>query len=178
MDYSKYIALSNILIWSQLKHFNPGENWGNYEKMDLRLLWNLDQVRKELARKISVHCGFEIAGHAPNSFHKLGMAVDFHVENTKPEELYDLYCYFLTVWHGGVGVYPFWNNIGIHLDIGPDRTWVRGKEGEYYSESDKILEITRSIIPAKCAMGEIIEDCKEPCSEYEVCGKFSLIITE
>lgn len=178
MDHSKYITLSSILIWSQLQYFNPGEDWGNYEKMDSRLLWNLDQVRKELVRKISVHCGFEVSGHAPNSFHKLGMSVDFHVENTEPEELYDLYRYFLMVWHGGVGVYPFWNHVGFHLDIGPDRTWVRDKDGKYYSDSDKIIEITRSIIPARCIMYDNVEDCKEPCSDYKDCGKFDSIITE
>lgn len=141
MDYSRYIPIVNSLIWPQLLHFNIGENWGDYEKMDVRLLWDLDGIRHDLARKIRVKCAYELSGHADKSFHKLGMAVDFSIEDTGKSELYDLYTYLLMMWRGGVGVYPFWNTPGFHLDIGPDRTWVRDKEGVYHSESDKMRDV-------------------------------------
>jgi uncharacterized protein YcbK (DUF882 family) len=112
--------------------------------MDARLLWGLDRVRHDLEREITVNCGYKTSGHAPKSFHKLGMAVDFVVLPPAPDievDFYDLYLTILSMWHGGVGVYPFWNRPGFHLDIGPDRTWVRDKDGEYYSDIDKIRNL-------------------------------------
>ncbi len=142
MDYSRYITIINPLIWPQLLYFNSGENWGNFERMDVRLLWGLDRVRHDLARRINVNCGYEIEGHVKKSFHKLGMAVDFVVEDSdEAYDMYNLYTTILSMWHGGVGIYPFWNTPGLHLDIGPDRTWVRDKEGVYSSDSNKIRDV-------------------------------------
>jgi hypothetical protein len=145
MDYSKYVPILNLLIWPQLQYFNTGENWGDYRHMDVRLLWNLDRVRNDFARKMMINCGFEMDGHALKSFHKLGMAVDFYVEDMlSPKiatEMLDLYKYFLTVWQGGLGVYPCWNTPGFHFDLGPDgRTWVRDENNVYHYGADKVQE--------------------------------------
>lgn len=143
--YKRFIPITNPMIWPQLLHFHSDENWGDADKMDVRLLWNLDKVRDDLARRIIINCGYSHAGHAAKSFHKFGMAVDLYVENTQRDELLNLYFHFLTIWRGGVGVYPFWNKPGFHLDIGPSRSWVRDKDGKYHSDINNIAEITKSI---------------------------------
>lgn len=141
MEYSRYLPILNLLVWSQLTYFNPGEAWGDPERMDVRLLWGAEKLREELQRKIRVNCGFDMSGHAPLSFHKLGMAFDCTIECLEGEDLYSLYTALLSLWPGGVGVYPYWNTPGFHFDIGTPRTWVRDKEGNYYSEPDKIKDI-------------------------------------
>lgn len=144
MDQSKYIPIINDLIWPQLNHFNIRENWGDYRRIDIRLLWGLDRVRRDLGRKIHINCAYEESGHAEKSFHKIGMAVDFVVaplDKNNALDMYSLYTTILSMWHGGVGVYPFWNTPGLHLDLGEDRTWVRDKDGVYHSDSGKIYNI-------------------------------------
>lgn len=140
LETYQYIPIINIDIWSQLEHFNKEEKWGDFSYIDVRLLWILDALRDDIARGFNILCAYELEGHAKKSFHKIGMAVDFYVSDTKPEELWDLYCYFLENWYGGTGVYPFWKPYpGIHLDIGPGyRTWTRDENGLYLYDSKEI----------------------------------------
>jgi len=126
-------------IWLQLEHFNRREKWGDFQKVDVRLLFNLDRTRHKLNRKISVHCAYEITDHATKSLHKKGMAVDFHVYAMKRFEFYELYEFFKANWSGGIGVYPYWNSPGFHLDVGaPGRTWIRDKYGRYHYDETTI----------------------------------------
>jgi uncharacterized protein YcbK (DUF882 family) len=90
---------------------------------------------------MNINCAYEKTGHSSKSTHGLGMAVDFYVTRTDPQELYNLYCFFLDNWYGGVGVYPYWNKPGFHLDIGPNyRTWTRDKNGLYLYDSKEIKD--------------------------------------
>lgn len=143
-DYDRLWSITDPTIWPQLLHFTTIENWGDYDKMDIRLLWDLDRIRDDLARPINIHCGYALSGHAKKSFHKLGMAVDFSIKESTIENFHQSYLYLLHAWQGGVGVYPYWNTPGFHLDLGPNRTWVRDKEGKYHGNSSEIYEIVKS----------------------------------
>lgn len=55
-----------------------------------------------------------IPGASPNSKHKLGMAVDFHIDGVSPEALRDYGEILMPDW-GGIGIYPW----GIHIDDRP-----------------------------------------------------------
>jgi len=140
--YAQASTISDRRIWPQIKrYFSQDENWGSIGFMDVRLLWNLYQIRDELARGFNINCAFEKTGHSSKSTHGLGMAVDFYVTRTDPQELYNLYCFFLNNWYGGVGLYPYWNKPGFHLDIGPNyRTWTRDKNGIYLYDSKEIKD--------------------------------------
>jgi len=139
--YEKANTISVRSIWDQLNHFGMNENWGRFGFMDVRLLHNLDAIRDELHRGININCAYESSGHSSKSTHYLGMAADFYVTDTCPQELYTLYCFFLDNWYGGVGVYPYWNKPGFHLDIGPNyRTWTRDKNGIYLYDSKEIKD--------------------------------------
>lgn len=145
IDHEKYKTIvSPTLIWPQISSFfDIEEPWGDHNKIDIRLLWNLYCIREELNRGMNILNAFALSGHSKNSFHKKGMAVDFYVTNTKSEELWNLYCFFLNSWYGGVGVYPFWKPCpGFHLDIGPNyRTWTRTEDGLYLYDSKEIREV-------------------------------------
>jgi uncharacterized protein YcbK (DUF882 family) len=129
-------------IFLQLEYFVEREKWGDPNKMDVRLLFALDRIRHELKRRIIVHCGYELSGHSENSLHKIGAAVDFHVYKTGKYELNALYQFFLEFWPGGVGVYPYWNSPGYHLDIGaPGRTWIVDQYGNYHYDKAMIKRV-------------------------------------
>ena len=134
-------------VWGNLEHFYQTEAWGDWMEMDVRLLFCLDRLRARLGRRINIHCGYEQSGHSPRSFHKYGMAVDFDVEGTKLSELFDLYRFFQSNWYfGGIGVYPFWNNPGIHLDVGPvGRTWLRDKDNNYIYDYNEMYNVLTSL---------------------------------
>lgn len=68
----------------------------------------------------------------------LGLAQDCDFNTADPEDLYDLYHALarMNLWTG-VGVYPFWNRPGFHLDLRPHRHpshrshWLRDERGAY-----------------------------------------------
>jgi len=133
--------------WKTIKHFNPKEKWGDPEKMDYRLVWMLDRLREKIGKPIIIHCGYATDGHAENSYHYKGQAVDFHVEGGAfnfhegwksvtlefRNRRMDRKVFFMQekFWFLGLGIYPHWNNPGFHLDLGPARSWWQNAEGGY-----------------------------------------------
>lgn len=134
-------------VWDRLEFFHPDENWGDPSKMDPLLLMILDTARAAFGRPFIVHCGYETDGHAPNSFHYLGRAVDFHIKTDMPfseqvrklvQILEDVDVMVMTRYGVsfdlqadmlcGLGIYPTWNNPGFHLDT---RGW-RARWGHIY----------------------------------------------
>jgi len=124
--------------WKEMSFFNKEENWGSPESMDYRLLWLLDNIRKEIGKAFIVHCGFETSGHSQKSFHKEGMAVDLHVRGIGLYTAWELLDKMW--WIGGVGIYPYWNKPGFHLDIGPRRRWCKNKDGNYFKIVNGVFE--------------------------------------
>ncbi len=129
--------------WLKIKYFKPNEEtpWGDAQafgdstKMNLFLMMELDAFRRWLGMPIGIHCGYDTDGHVPNSDHSLGRAIDCS-------------CAKLDVWQfwacasrfkfNAIGVYPHWNNSGLHLgirDLGilePRRQWGRDANGIYH----------------------------------------------
>jgi uncharacterized protein YcbK (DUF882 family) len=122
-------------IWGKLNHFTPQENWGDPDKMNGALLLLLDKVREHFDCPVVIHCGYEESGHASNSQHYLGNAVDFHfITSMSIAEQYYALEEFLAAFqvseHVGVGVYPQWNSPGFHLDVrGTKARW-----GAWYND--------------------------------------------
>ena len=65
------------------------------------------------------------------------MALDLHIENTSTGAkmpIVDQYLYAERFCFGGIGVYPFWHDFGLHVDVRIDRDgarWWRDKNGKY-----------------------------------------------
>ena len=102
-------------IWKKLRYFSPEENWGDPERIHPRLLILLDSLRDYIGCPIIIHCGTQ-GKHAKNSYHYRGMAADCHAEGI---DLLDFYLAAERFNFTGIGIYPYWNNPGLHLDVHP-----------------------------------------------------------
>ncbi len=126
--------------------FKPSENWGDPKKMDYVLIWMLHRLRRTIGKPFIIHCGYETEGHAPNSYHKKGEAVDFYVRGREeidvPEDgitsieswccvNYTFLSEIVNMFDIGVGIYPYWNNPGFHFDLGDRRIWWQDEKGKY-----------------------------------------------
>lgn len=100
--------------WKKIRYFTPAEKWGDPQKMDFNLIYNLDRLRRYLKRPIIIHCGYET--REKGGYHPQGKAVDCHIEGLHVIEMYAAASRFR---FGGIGVYPWWNNPGLHLDTRP-----------------------------------------------------------
>ena len=100
-------------LWGIVDHFKTCENWGDYRKMNVRLIFWLDALRRSVGMPIVIHNGYEEDGHEDGSQHYQGKAVDLHIEGlTVEEQMWEAMSFPFT----GMGMYPFWNNPGLHLD--------------------------------------------------------------
>ena len=97
--------------WERAKHFDPSEKWGDPAKMDVALVFALDDFREHIGRPIVIHCGYE---QRDRGYHPCGMAVDVHVPGLSAFQQFILAQGFPTF--RGIGLYPNWNNPGLHLD--------------------------------------------------------------
>lgn len=121
-----------------MKYFSDKDNFGDLSKMDVGFLNMLDNIRDEYGLPFIIHCGWEIKGHADNSGHGFGKAVDFHIKdnkrNIKEQWLMLVVCITKLGYYdcAELGVYPYWNNPGFHLGKS-DRAkrWGRDITGKY-----------------------------------------------
>lgn len=99
--------------WDQIKYFSMDERWGDASKMNPVLIQTLDKLRDKIEKPISIHCGYERRNTGGQ--HTLGNAVDCHCNGLS------LVDFFLEASRfpefKGIGVYPLWNNPGLHLDV-------------------------------------------------------------
>lgn len=114
--------------WDEIKYFKKTENWGDISKLSPDLVYNLDEFRHLVGKSFMVNNAYTTSGHENKSQHYLGKAVDGYFKG-----LHWLDQFMLALTYGkfgGVGVYPDWNNPGLHLDVrakvdGMITTWMR-----------------------------------------------------
>lgn len=103
--------------WAGVKYFKK-EEFPNWEKMDPRAIWILDEVRDYVGRPIIIHAGYEESGHEPMSLHGIVpcTAIDGHIEGISLFEQYLIMERFPWI---GIGLYPKgeWENPGFHVDL-------------------------------------------------------------
>ena len=123
-----------MIDWKQIKHFKK-EEFGDGDKMHIRLVNRLDSFADELKHPVIVTSGYAMGGHVSNSYHYKGMAADIIVPAVP---LLDLYLFADKFGWNGLGIYPFWKYKGIrtgglHLDIRDvPASWWRDEEGRYH----------------------------------------------
>jgi hypothetical protein len=100
--------------WKHVRYFNPGENWGDPDRMDPKLILELDRLRHFIGFPIVIHCGYEERGG--RGFHPEGRAVDCHVETF---DALDFFFAAIRFNFSGLGIYPWWDRPGLHLDTRP-----------------------------------------------------------
>lgn len=115
---------------------SPNFKWGEFIRPEdpdpgpvvilnlTRLAKRLEEVRVKLGKPLFITSGYrtparnrEIGG-AQNSFHCLGMAADFMVQDIAPAKVQEI----LKDWPGGMGSYKTWT----HLDIRPYKARWKG----------------------------------------------------
>lgn len=101
-------------VFQYLKYFKPDEAWGDPDKMDQYLLYTLEDLREYVKRPIVIHCGYQ--ERVTGGFHPKGLAVDLHIDGMSLWEQFESAIRFP---FRGIGVYPKWNNPGLHLDMRP-----------------------------------------------------------
>ena len=132
------------MIWNNLQYFKKTENWGDPDKMNPEFLILLDNIRDIIGYPISINCGYSTNGHATKSQHYLGNAVDFVVLGVSMQVAYELIIDALDELgmndKVGLGVYPFWNTQGFHIDLrGNKARWSRAASGKYVSIFDAVV---------------------------------------
>ncbi len=94
------------------------------------LLEALNKFRKLVNKPVIIHCAYRCpawnadpqVGGVVNSYHTLALAADLHVEGMGLQVMAAL---AKKSGFRGVGLYPNWNPPGIHVDLGPIRTWIK-----------------------------------------------------
>lgn len=120
--------------WDKSEFFKSGEAWGNADHMAKELIQALNDFRKYVGKPITIHCGTQGA-HVTDSAHYRGEAVDLHVSGMHCIDQFLAATRFAAF--RGIGLYPFWNSPGLHLDVRflafnePRARWMRNKSGVY-----------------------------------------------
>ena len=113
-------------FWKNIKHFDyqefsapedPESGFG----MDHYLVMSLDELRGLIGYPIIIHenGAYSVRGHADNSYHYEGKAVDFHVDpECKLSARQQGHVIFSTGKFRGIGFYAEWKPVpGWHLDV-------------------------------------------------------------
>lgn len=125
-----------IIQGTEVVHFKE-EEFTDVHTMWAPLLWKLDLLRKYVQRAIGVHESNPVKDpsslHVPDSLHYSGRAVDIYARDLP---LWDFFLAASRFPFTGIGVYPYWNTPGLHLEIGenldlPRKYWWRDEVGNY-----------------------------------------------
>jgi len=135
--------MRTIVKWQDIQYFKASDPWGDTSKVKPDLIYLIDEFRHFVGKPFILHNAYEMSGHSKGSQHYLGNALDGHFVG-----MHWLDQYLMALKFGkfnGIGVYPEWNNPGLHLDIrdiidNQKVTWIEYK-GEYNYNVNSILII-------------------------------------
>ena len=149
MSVARVVKVSPT-FWGKIKNFDKKEWKNDYKKVNERLVLLVDKlasfIKKEYnAAPCIIHVAWERTGHEENSQHYLGNAVDLDFRGVPLRwQLMSAERFAF----GGIGVYPFWNRPGLHLDIREvdiGARWWKDKSGEYKKFNDELwLALSRA----------------------------------
>lgn len=101
--------------WLNCKLLKPTMNWGDATKMNKWLVLETDVFLQKLGRSFIVSCGTNKV-HLAHSQHASGDAVDICFPGMSKRDLFDAFLCASRFKFMGIGVYPDWNDPGLHLD--------------------------------------------------------------
>ena len=110
------------------KNYNK-ERWGDYRLVKVPLVYWLDELRDIAGAPVNIHCAYE---DRVKGYHPLGLACDFHVSGMS---VIDQFIIASKLPFNGIGLYPYWNQRGLHVDIRPADVkyfWYRDKHMNYH----------------------------------------------
>lgn len=119
--------------WSKVRFFKKTEFSGP-DQLDPLLVYGLDALREAAGRSIKINSDYRDGDPGQ---HGLGKAADIVIDGLSVVDQFLLA--EKTRLFAGIGIYPFWNRPGIHVDIRALRPhelgarWARNKKGVYVS---------------------------------------------
>ena len=117
--------------WGMIKHFKESE-FNHPQKMKLNFLGKLDDLRDLANKGIVIHSDYRT-----NSLrHRSGTCVDLHIKDIS---LIDMYLMAERLNFKGIGIYPCWNSVGLHLDMVKDGRWIRINDIDYVELNEENL---------------------------------------
>lgn len=126
--------------WKKVKYFSKEENWGDWTKMNTELILGLDCLRDFIGKPINIHCGYE--ERTGLSYHNYGKAIDCSCKDMNVVDFF-LAASRFTVFTG-IGIYPYWNKPGFHLDVRPlnkfRSLWASTTKGKYQPITSELLK--------------------------------------
>ena len=125
-------------FWGKIKHFKSTENWGDADKVNPYLVMCLDILRDTIGAPIIIKNAYATSGHTSGSMHYEGKAADVMAPSMSLVNFY-LAAEKLGLFNG-IGIYPFWNGQGLHLDLrSKPARWGRNAAGIYVALDDKFI---------------------------------------
>jgi hypothetical protein len=131
--------------WKNVRYFKKHE-FPNWEKTAKSLIFAWDAFRHEAGKPVIIHCAFE--PRARGGYHPRGEAADGHVVGMHLLDQF-LIAEKLDIF-GGIGVYTWWDNPGLHLDVGKAmrrwgsvHAWTEDDDGYRRLDSGFILGIKK-----------------------------------
>ena len=120
-----------ITDWSKVLFFKPSE-FSRPDNLDPLLIYSLDALREAAGRPIKINSDYRPGDPGQ---HGLGKAVDIVIVGLHVVDQFLLA--EKTRLFAGIGIYPFWNRPGIHVDVRtlkphePAARWARDASGVY-----------------------------------------------
>lgn len=129
-------------LWNDMRYFSKSEKWGDPDKMDSKLIYQIDYMRDYIDRPVHIHCGFEDRNAI--GYHPKGLAADLHIEGLS---VFDQFILASRFGFTGIGLYPIWNNQGLHVDMRPieigqpRKVWGCNAPGNYVAVNKSFITI-------------------------------------
>lgn len=130
-----------ITDWSKVRHFKPSE-FSHPDQLEPLLIYSIDALREAAGRPIRINCDYRPGDPGQ---HGLGKAADVVISGLHVVDQFLLA--EKTRLFAGIGIYPYWNRPGIHVDIRslkphePAARWARNAAGVYVKMTWEFIKI-------------------------------------
>lgn len=127
--------------WSKVKYFKK-EEFNEPDKMNPLLVYSLDRLREECGKPIIINSSYR--ANDLGSTHRNGDAADIVIVGVQ-SVLDQFFIAEKTRLFSGIGVYPWWNRPGLHVDVRElkpcevAKRWLRNRHGDYVALTAKNL---------------------------------------